>query len=93
VANLSASAYTSDYTSPERGKRLTLAESALGSQFGCPKFPLHLVWGRVSLTGVAAAVIVVERRCTQGSAIADLRIHETPHAKLSSPRRSSSPRR
>jgi hypothetical protein len=58
-----------------------------------PVTHIHLVWGYVFLTGVAAAVIVVERRCTQGSAIADLRIHETPHAKLSSPRRSSSPRR
>ena len=47
MANLSASAYTSDHTSPERGKRLTLAESALGNRFGCPESPLHLVWGRV----------------------------------------------
>jgi hypothetical protein len=47
VANVSASAYTSDHTSPERGKRLILAQSALGSRFGCPEFPIHLVWGRV----------------------------------------------
>ena len=56
MANLSASAYTSDHTSPERGKRLILAQSALGSRFGCPVFPVHLVWGYVSLTGIAAAV-------------------------------------
>jgi hypothetical protein len=26
---------------------LILAQSALGSRFGCPEFPIHLVWGRV----------------------------------------------
>ncbi len=26
---------------------MTLAESALGSRFGCPESPLHLVWGRM----------------------------------------------